>query len=682
MKTTHPTKVLLCIGIVLSISFAHAQTATHSVEKLTGRLYSIANRYRPAVFRPVEDYNPAVIESVFNINIADSLSLARADRAQAYQEYLQKDLGLRAAGSYINNFSDGFEELGFFFRSSYNVGLEWNVLKDGYFSNQFSARETALNERIRNETSGRNNTALLNFMLGRVNQRFDKDIRDKKAFVLQFISEYEKLSRDLYLSRFILWEDYLDISNRKKELEMDIQSKKAVVYRALRPQTSADKLPLLVLADSAMTSLITPETNALLQLKDEENSLRYAFWRDISMRPFFRYNHFVYDVAIPDRDFVSGGISLSVPLSFRQKAITQMKATSRNELRAELNQQHQSDHVLLSGLKKQYNETLTSYLKHLNASYVVEEQLRKEAVKRDLGDPEFTPMRTLLLIRQWLEEDVLLIETKASLYRLLVQISFVTKSSPEKFTRPLIIPYETFTVQTAKEKAIYIWSSDFRKQTVSDLSHFLTGKRFSRVLLSVDMNDSLRLKSFDLVNLLQQYEISVELMVANNSLVLKQNRETLKEVLDFNSQVPGITGIHFDVEPHVRDDWKDNKTELMSQYRDMIIYARQVLPKEKVRISVSIPVSYSMDEIGPIKEYIDDVYLMAYEHTDVSYVKRKIEEELAVFGTKLVIALSMKDFKDEEAMEVFMEEIKQATGINRFAVHGFGLYTEVQQSAK
>lgn len=678
----HPTRILHIVGIVLSITVARAQSSGNQVERLTGRLYSITNRYSPAVYRSTEDYRPEFISALFNTSLVDSVSLAREARSNAYQTYVRRDLGLRAFGTYINNFTDGFEELGFFFRSSYNLGLEWNVLKDGFYSNQFSARETGLNDQIKRETSARNNPAVMNFMLDRVNGRFDKDILEKKRFVLQFISEYEKLSRDLYLARFILWEDYLGISNRKKELELDINQTKPLVQQALRPNTLSDQLPLLALVDSTLSSLIRPNANALLQLKDEENNLRYAFWRDISLRPFVRYNHFVYDVAIPDRDFLSGGLSVSVPLSFRNKTVHEVKATSRHELRAELTQQFQSDQVLLVALTKQYNETLSRYLKHLNNCHLLEEQLRKESVKKEVADPEYTPMRTLMLLRDWLEEDIVLIETKAALYRILAQLAYVTKTSPEEFTRPLVIPYETFTQQTAKEKSIYLWSSAFRKHTVSTIADYLSENDYSAILLSVDMNDSLRLKALDLVNLLQQRNISVELMIANNSILLKESESRLAEALKFNSNVPGIRGIHFDVEPHTRDDWRDNKAALMAQYREMITYARTVLPKDQFRISVSIPVSYEMEELRQVKEEINDVYLMAYERPEVAYIKKKITEEIAAFGDKLVIALSLKDFQNEEAMETFMEELKKATGINRFAVHDYSLVHDIEKRSK
>lgn len=678
-------RVLVFIGLMLPILLSFSRVYGQvSALQLTNRLNALTNRYGPSVYRVRDDLGPAVLSGLFQSDAADSLALAKNRSSESYQAFVKGDWGLKATGGYINNFSDGFEESGFFYRSSYILGLDWNILKEGIIDNRLSAKQTHYRDLISNTLYQKGNVTALNFILDKIKRRFDSDLELKKKFNLQFLSEFENLARDLYLGRYILWEDFLDISNRRKELGLELEDPGYIEHKALRPYTNSDKLPVLELVDSALFSAfaIHHEKDSLLKLREAENRLKYNYWREISLRPYLRYNHFSYSTAQPNRDFLSAGFAFAVPLPTRSRSREFLQSSSTNELRSELDQIVQIDLMRLKDLVNLYQAASSDYLKQLNGCHIIEEQLRKENVKRELGDPEYSALRTLRLVKEWIEKDVSMVEVKRDLYLLVVRISNLVNASPETFTIPMDISFENFVPQTSKEKAVYIWSSTLRKWDVSALSADVAAKGFSRVLLSIDMNDTLRLQALDLIAALKEKDVAVELMVANNSLVLSENSERLSEVLNFNLNVPGISGIHLDIEPHARGDWKEKSGALMGEYQKMIENAHALAAAKNQTISISIPVSYDMKYLVPVRDRIQQVYIMAYEHPDVGYIARKIKEEVFEFQDKVVIALSVKDFKDQQELDLFMEKLERSTGINRFAIHDFRQLKELETKAK
>ncbi|HYC87249.1 MAG TPA: hypothetical protein VEB86_18585 [Chryseosolibacter sp.] len=670
---------VLFIGFFVQISVGvcqpHADVISSS--RLANRLNSLTVRYGPAVYRITDDADPGTLRYLFTSDIADSLALARRHYADSYRQYIKSDWGLKASGGYIYNFSDGFEESGFFYRQSYNFGVDWNLLKEGLLDKSLSARENHYRDLISNARYKIDKVVEQNHLLERMTRKFEADITAKKTFVLQFLMEYEKLARDLYLGRHILWEDFLTISNRKKQVTAELGNAGSVVHKPLRPYTDSDRLPFLVLADSALFSTFDHwRMDSILRFKDEENRLRYGYWREVSLRPYLRYNHFTYSTPQPERDFFSGGISFSVPIPFRKASAEHLRTASRNELRNELIQRRQADLIKLNDLVNAYQAQASRYLQQLHECQVIEEQLRKEDIKKGLSDPEYSPLRTLDLVHQWLEKDVAMLQTKEMLYLLIVRISVLTDSPPEMFARPAEVTLEKFLPQTFVEKSIYVWSSSLRNFPVSILRDDIAANGYSTVLLSIDMNDTLRLKALDLVNELKEKDISVQLMIANNSLVLAKNKDRLAENLNFNLQIPGVTGIHLDIEPHTRDDWSERSNELMHDYGRMIFNAAEVTKKDGRMLSISIPVSYDMKYLRPFKDQIDLIYLMAYGRKDVEYITRKITEEVSEFHNKVVLALSVKDFGSISEMENFMAKLTEATGISRFAVHDYNQVKE------
>lgn len=679
--------VVLLIAILWPIFNSLCQdqnAAVPTVSKLANRLNALTNRYGPSVYRFSGDIEFETVRNMFRTDIADSFALAKSAHSDEYHKYLKSDWGLRASGGFINNFSDGFEEAGFFYKSNYNVGLDWNLLKEGLLDHDLSARQAHYRNLIAEYQYKTEDAVSLNYLLDYLNQKFEKDIGVKNTFILQFLTEYENLAKDLYLGRYILWEDFLGISNQKKELALEIVNSESIGHQALRPYTSSDNLPVLTLVETALFSAFKSrnEADSILRINEDETRVKYSYWRDVTLRPFLRYNYYSYSDRQPTRDFLSGGVAFSVPLPLRRRTRESLQSASNNELKAELNQNFQSDLITLNDLVNLYHSSASSYLKQLNSCYIIEEQLRKEEIKKSLSDPEFSPLKTLNLIKEWLEKDVAMVENKRDLYVLIVRIANLANISPEAFTTPMEISFEKFTPQTSKEKSIYVWSSSLRKWPVATLISEIAADKYSDVLLSIDMNDTLRLHALELINGLKEKEIKVELMIANNSLLFEENKQRLTEALKFNLNVPGISGIHLDIEPHTQKAWKEQKESLMENYQQLIINTFELTHAENKTLSISIPLFYEMKFLKPVKEYLDQVFIMAYEHPDVEFITRKIKEEVSEFEDKIVLALRVKDFRDMEEMELFMEQLKKSTGINRFAVHDYSLVKGLETKTK
>jgi hypothetical protein len=342
----------------------------------------------------------------------------------------------------------------------------------------------------------------------------------------------------------------------------------------------------------------------------------------------------------------------------------------QNEIVAEVRLIQNNNLWLANQLVSAYRQKLTDYTNVFHKGVVLEEQLRKESVKRAHNDPDFSPLPGLTILKEWLENDIQKIAIKKELYLLLARLSSLTNSvTPDKFVTVFTPDDHQFKADVRQEKSIYVWSHGFARPTTEEFANQIIKGGYSKVILSLGRNDSLKLKALDVIALLSKNNIQIHLISANNDFVYPKNKDKLLEAVKYNLSVPGISGIHLDIEPHTLPEWKEKKDLLYKYYVEMI---EAVSAQAGVTpISISIPLFYELEYLQKVNRHIDRFYLMAYEHPEVEYIVRKTRDEVTLFQSKVTIALRTKDFESLHEMELFMEKLSEAGGFSSFAVHDY-----------
>jgi hypothetical protein len=385
-----------------------------------------------------------------------------------------------------------------------------------------------------------------------------------------------------------------------------------------------------------------------------------------------RYNYYAYDLNSRRRDFFSAGLMLAAPLTVRKKSRQNLMQAVQNEIIAEVRLLQNNNKWVADQLISSYRLKLTDYTNAFNKGVLLEEQLRKESVKREHGDPDFSPLPGLSILKEWLENDIHKVAIKKEMYLLLAKLSTLTNNVlPSNFVTVFTPEYSQFKPEVKRDKSIYVWSHGFAKSSAEEFVTEILAGGYSKVILSLNRNDSLKLKVLDVIGVFAKKNIEVHLMIANNDFVYPKNRDKLMEALRYNLSVPGIAGIHLDIEPHTLPEWHEKKEEMYKNYVEMIEAVSSQLSSSGHALSVSIPLSYELEYLQKVSRHIDKFYLMAYEHPDVDYILRKTKEEVSLFQSKATIALRTKDFESMREMEMFMDKLSISGGFVSFAIHDY-----------
>ncbi len=665
---------IACLALFPFLGFSQPDSLGTAFQ-LKKRLLTLVDNYMPSVGLGAAPAHEEKIASLFTSTLIDSVTIARENLSTRNQKFILADKGLRAAGSYTDNFIGGFEDLSFFYRRAFSVGVDWNILKEGYFENKYSAKQVHFQDKLNLTMSKQTDASSLNWVTSQINRSFDKDIATKKRFLLQYVSDYEKIVRDLFLNRFILWEDLLKLKAATKELEVSLFAKDPLFARLnSKPVTFVDSLSVFQVNEPVFYDYLKSKTqeDSLVKISALVNQYKYPFWREINLRPYVRYNYYAYDINSRRRDFFSAGLMLVAPLIVRKKSRENLIQAVQNEVVAEARLLQSNNQWLADQYLSAYRNRLTEYTNAFHNGVLLEEQLRRESVKREHNDPDFSPLPGLTILKEWFENDISKVVIKKEMYLLLAKLSSLTNNaSPADFVTVFVPEYTQFKPEVKRDKSIYVWSHGFAQSSSEEFVNEMVTGGYSRVIVSLNRNDSLKLKALDVIGILAKKNIEVHLMIANNDFVYPQNHDKLLEALKYNLSVPGIAGIHLDIEPHTLPEWKENKEEMYRNYVEMIEVVSSQLSSTGLALSVSIPLSYELEYLQKVNRHIDRFYLMAYEHPDVEFILRKTLEEVSLFQSKATIALRTKDFESMNEMEDFMEKLAIGGGFASFAIHDY-----------
>lgn len=666
--------LVVSFALLTTVGICQPREGTSSAAQLKERLLALADKYMPAVDHVGQPADEEVVTALFKSSFIDSVTLAKESLSKQNQRFISADKGLRGAASYADNFTGGFEELGFFYRRAFTLGVDWSLLKEGFFDNKYSAKQQLYQDKLNLAIGKQTDRSSLSWITNQIAGSFDKGIETKRKFLFQFVTDYEQVGRDLFLNRYILWEDLLKLKNAAKDIEVSLALKHGLKENfSKRPVTFLDSLPVFELNEPVLNDYIKTkiQEDSLVKMSALVNQYKYPYWREINFRPYMRYNFYSYDVNDRKRDFLTAGFLMSAPLASRKKSKQALGDALQHEILSEVRLLQKNNQWMAAQLMSSYRSKLTDYSNAHHKGILLEEQLRKESVKRQHSDPDFSAVPGLSILKEWMENDIQMIILKKDLYLLLAKLSDLTNNvSPTNFITVFAPEYTKFTPHVKRDKAIYVWSHGFMKASASELVADVEKGGYSKVILSVNQNDSLKLKALDVIGMLSAKNIEVHLMIANNELVYPKNKNKLLEALQYNLSVPGISGIHLDIEPHTLPEWSEKKELMYNNYLEMVETVSSQLPAGDA-LSISIPLSYELIYLQKINRFLDRIYLMAYEHPDAQYIIRKTKEEVTLFKSKATIALRTKDFSSMGEMETMMDKLAIEGGFGYFAIHDY-----------
>lgn len=623
--------------------------------------------------------NTVTLDKIFVSNYASN------DVGNAYRDALEEeikakkgDLGINFRGDYTENFEPGISvEEYLTFKRRFYAGLEWDVIKGGLFDagNQIHQMKmkSILKEYEALEYAEKEN---YRYLFNYVNYIFNK----KKIDVLKerktLVEKQLNYTRELYHLRYVGWEKVLDYQSKLEDIDHQIYQYENfnkhiqvnIPDTLLASSLSADDLPLFdVDLDSLMKIYYTHHSeDTVTQIKLAIYKDNIKWWKDISLRPYVRYNIYM-DEYNALKNYGSAGVLLRVPLRFHNKG----KLIKAQEAIYESEQ--------LKELQGQDNEMVNIYaefgfkLKQIKDFYyrklLNDELIRKELVKKEYRDVAFNPVYTLGLIDDKKAIEGEIIDLKKRMYINLVRLAFYLEDrTPSNFIK--VLKPEDFIGRYNGSVKMFVTKSDLNQYNVLDISNYLWKNEFIDAIVEDDIDTI----SSNMLTLLEKTKLG------NIFFSIMKKVPINGEYPDVNADVqnlisldqPRIIGLHYELDLLSQNDTLNELNEV-----DISNWLDAISPESvngHIRLSIGIPHGLSISLLNTIFDKFDLVFVHEAGVPNRGRVEETYASELNLDPSKLVVTLRGMDFADRVHLENYMSNLYENLKIQNF---GFSDYSSM-----
>ena len=650
------------------------------------KLYSDVNVLIEKHINDIQSVNLA--SANFGANLAinekkvDSIGFINTAIGVVEKRRIAKDIGLRFSLGYIDNFTNGLEDQGFFYRRAFQSGLDWNLLKDGLLDSRLKAREYGFKEQLTNlQTKNEGLSNEYEYMSNHIFNVFEAAKRRELLSWQSFSSDYLDISKRMFYKKLMLWDDILQLIAQQTIIDNMVEqlanSQDSTIDS--REVLMVDSLPVFkinheqLLAHYIQKKEVDDSLSLIIQ--DDYLKSKYRAVKDLSLRPYVRYNYYNYQgvnrVASGNRDFMSAGVQFSMPLPMRIKENKSLRELRMKELDMKNANSGMSEINELKNILNEYELTYHRYIEACFEIQIIKEKIRREQVKLKLNDGDYSPIFIVKQVNEFYNKKQVLTNTKKELYLQLLKIKYsMPNVDLSEFAQQINLEKEV-DKNKLYEFSTYLWSSTFADLSNESIVNELKNNKCKKLLLSINQDNVLKMKAFELNKLLAKENIELHMMIANNNYIYADQAANLKESIDYVLEIPGIKGIHLDIEPHTIPELKDDRAKYQDLYVAMLKRVKQQINNRGLKLSISIPVFYEKEKLKKMYALVDKVYIMAYENPSVDYITRKTEEERAIDKSKTIIALRTKDFKNKEGMTQFIQQLTLSLGIDELAIYDF-----------
>jgi hypothetical protein len=678
----------LCVPVfpVLSqISYNQDSLISSKIRDLTAfwKKYNDISAYRNA-------YEPlSAVPPLYTVSASDSISIADYQQKlnDAKIARLKKDLGLEGVGSYAENFDPGPGDDDLVYRRRFQAGIDWNILSDGYISNRYK-QQILENENTINSLKPKKKFDGDDYIA--ISHRIIYSFNIHKLRILQqrqeIIDDKIAIANELYLLKHLPRIDLLQIMQQQVDI-----SGMNLVYKdyndRLAMQIDKKTLPEHVLplfdvdiSKAFMLSGNKAVNDSILKLQIENLELANKPLNDIRLNTQFRYNYYdLISSASGSRSFLSAGVGVSVPIPLGIKSNKEVVNAQAKLLEYQQKESASTDQTDLLNYFYEFRYKLKQYNNFYQKRKRYEELIRVERVKEKFGDFEFNPLSALNLLDEMLAVDVEMLDLQQEMY---LQLLDINAKIPGSDVASLIKSFTPDTVAIAPEKisrSLYIWSEAQTKYNAQYIEEYCRLNKIGTAIVSMRKDQSNRTEAQALFSRLSAAGVKPELLAGNNKLLTAKDPVIFLDSLTNGIDLNTISAIHLDVEPHVLSDFEANKDKYFGLYVELLKKAKAYCTQKGLKLSVSIPVFYPENILKEIYAQADNVYLMAYEHSDADFIIRKVKEEFAIDPTKTVIALRAKDFRNRTECEKLITELSKTLNTSRFALHDLESFVKLDE---
>ncbi len=550
--------------------------------------------------------------------------------------------------------------------------LSWDILRAGYRENQYKATDLSRQAAIKT-LAGKLKKQELDYQCRRysLTKYFAGMEARLNAIKLEFMEAVYQVDKDAYFSGasyldelMISEEDILLARQNLARLHSNPDWRQHIDQLVNPPSIDVD-LPSL-LAQVGNNRDVT-EIRRIERLRTQDKyEIEDSFLDGSRFRLFLRKE---FDLARSGTDEVVAGFRVQLPLAFgRSSTQTELRLNQlENDLMHEQWEIAARTRSAYQSLQEQLERTTQQQYRLLRA----QEKMRRVVSYATLQQP-LDVAAVNVRLRSYLDAAIELIQAKEELYRRVNEMFLVSRVDyHEKFIK---INQLNETQHRARpgQRSVYIWSEEFNRYSNQELFILLQTKALKHAIVSVSGKVN-QAKLFQFMKDAARFDVKVSQLLGESHWALSENHQRVLAAVEVRSQFSN--DIHLDVEPHLLGQYKENKTAVLNDYVELIAAIRVRHPQ--LNLTISIPHHWPETVLISLNDYVDQMYLMAYESSDLDQLSSRIKKVLAAVPLdKLVISLRKEEFSNELQLENAVEALTQSTGVTQFAVHKLSIFTQ------
>lgn len=585
-------------------------------------------------------------------------------RNKLEQAIFKKDLGLSLGGGYQENLGTPFVSTddAVVFRRKLMIGVDWDILKGGLIENKTKIKDLQ-NDLLFIELSQKqnqsNNSSTLSFY-AKVISSFNKSKLKVIEQRLAMINKQHEIAKTLWELKQLSGDAYIKSMQHKMDIVMQgkLYSTYNTDFNEIKEKEELSVKPILVDLDFARVLKYVDSSEIVKDpatTNPNYQSNLNSYYKTMSLKAYTRYNYYdVYKNTSVNRNFISFGLNFSAPLTNATKErneidqINYQLRTMQNDMAANVVNGKNTEYYLLN-LFYEYRYKLKQYFNLLEKRKVFEELIRTEEVKQKLYDLEFNPNTAIYILDDYWSNTIELLDLHQQMYGIILNIhEKVPGLKLSEYIKP-INPNEYLNDFEMKNNSyIYIWSKSFTNHSVEFISDYVKLNNFTDMVVSYKSDKAYMTQVSDLVK--SNSKVNAHFMIGQNKLIttgLNGLLDSIKSTID----VKIFKGLHLDIEPHTMDGFQQNKDQYFANYTKLLDEFKSFCVANNLELSVSIPLNYPDNVLAKVFSVSDHVFMMAYENVKDDFVKRKLEEEVKIDQSKIVLALRTKDFLNRDEME-------------------------------
>lgn len=597
---------------------------------------------------------------------------------KAKEDLLRKQIGLSATAGFVQNIDPTFADVdeNLIYQRRYQAGLDWQILKGGFIDNRNQIKSIPAERSYFNYLEHfQKANAVFGPKMNQCLYWFNK----KKIEILEERSELLNtqiiLAEKLYFLKKIDKQDVLILQTRLAEVE-GMKGIYAAYNEELdqgfNNETYELEAPLFdlnyeVLFGALENQFVMDSISIELEkaIMDQQN-----WYTEIGLRAYTRYN--IYDLVSTNpsyRAFFSLGLTATAPIPFAMKEKRKMEQVRIQRKSENLQKQSTDKRLEILNEAYEYRYKLKQYVGFHQKKILALESLRRERVKEKLLDADFNPLNALHIIDNIMQLDIELLDLKQNLYLKVLRIQNKQMETPlESMVVPMDLP-NFFDFEDRTNRGVYVWSKTFRGEISEFLAEYALYNKFDQVYLAAASKDTLKATKQKFIAELQKRGVKHEWMIGDNRLLEKEDIvETIFKRLAYYDDTT-YTGLHIDIEPHTRDDYQENKAELLQQYVNQIERLSIACKEKGIALAIDVPLHYPQEYLDQLFELVDNVHFMCYENIKPTYVARKTELYRTQYPEKVHIAVRTEDFENRLEMEKYVRNFSKDYGVYSFDFH-------------